>query len=244
MMQLSREERLIKLDSITNTRDLGGYETQDSHYTRTKKYIRAASPANLTSVDCQTLVDYGVRCVVDLRSDYELTHQPSALKEVEEIDYCPISLMQDQNVTVIPENIKNYQDLSGFYIYLIEANKERFKEVFKTFLKYPYDTVLFNCSAGKDRTGVIAALLLDLAGCYEYDIVKDYSESYENNLPMLSKLEEMVTKENQAFLGSNPNYMIKFIGYLVEHYGSAKNYLFECGLKEEEIKEIIENFKI
>ena len=45
--------------------------------------------------------------------------------------------------------------------------------------KYPYDTVLFHCSAGKDRTGIIAGLLLELAGCHDYDIVKDYSESYE-----------------------------------------------------------------
>lgn len=244
MMQLSREERLIPLESITNTRDLGGYETQDGHYTRTKKYVRAASPANLTKKDCDALFEYGIRCVIDLRSDYELVHQPSKLKDMEGIEYCHIALMQDQNLTVIPENIKNYQDLSGFYIYLIEANKEKFKEVFKMFLKHPYDTVLFNCSAGKDRTGVIAALLLDLAGCYEYDIVKDYAESYENNLPMLTELEKMVTAENQAFLGSNPNYMIKFIGYLQEHYGSAKNYLLVCGLQEEEIEEIIENFKI
>ena len=47
------------------------------------------------------------------------------------------------------------------------------------FYDHPYDAVMFNCSAGKDRTGVIAALLLDLAGCHDYDIVKDYSESYE-----------------------------------------------------------------
>ncbi|WRK55297.1 tyrosine-protein phosphatase [Coprobacillaceae bacterium CR2/5/TPMF4] len=58
---------------------------------------------------------------------------------------------------------------------------------------------MFNCSAGKDRTGVIAALLMDLAGCHEYDIVKDYSESYENNLKVMAKLEELVDEDNRAF---------------------------------------------
>lgn len=244
MMQLSREERLIQLEKMTNTRDLGGYETQDGHYTKTKRYVRAASPANFTSDDGKILSEYGIRCVVDLRSDYELEHQPSNFKDMEGIEYYAIPLMKDQSLMVVPEDIKNYQDLSGFYIYLLEANKEQFKEVFTVFLNHPYDTILFNCSAGKDRTGVIAALLLDLAGCHEYDIVKDYSESYENNLPILTELEKMITKENQAFLGSNPNYMIKFIGYLREKYGSTKNYLINCGLKEEEIEEIEENFKI
>lgn len=244
MMQLSREERIIPLEKMTNTRDLGGYETQDGHYTKSKKYVRAASPANFTSNDGKQLLAYGIRCVVDLRSDYELTHQPSKFKDMEGIEYYAISLMKDQTLFVVPEDIKNYQDLSGFYIYLIEANKEQFKEVFTVFLNHPYDTILFNCSAGKDRTGVIAALLLDLAGCHEYDMVKDYAESYENNLPILSELEKMISEDNKAFLGSNPNYMIKFIGYLRETYGSAKNYLMHCGLKEEEIEEIIENFII
>lgn len=244
MMQLSREERLIKLENMSNTRDLGGYETQDGKYTKTHVFVRAASPANCTEKDLQTVYDYGVRCVIDLRSEFELQQQPSKLKGYRDIEYYSIPLMAEVDMSVIPEDIKSYQDLSGFYMYLIEANKEQFKKVFTTIVEHPYQTVLFNCSAGKDRTGVIAGLLLDLAGCHEYDIVKDYAESYENNLEILSELEKMVSSENQAFLGSNPNYMIKFIGYLREHYGSAKEYLIRCGMQEDEINEIIENFKL
>lgn len=244
MMQLSKEERYIQLEKMTNTRDLGGYETQDGHYTKSHKFVRAAGPANATKQDLETLYRYGVRCVVDLRSDYELTHQPSKLKGYKDITYYTIPLMNEEKVSVIPDDIKNYQDLSGFYVYLLEANKEQFKKVFTVFLQHPYDAILFNCSAGKDRTGVIAALLLDLAGCHEYDIVKDYSESYENNLPILSELEKMISAENQAFLGSNPNYMIKFIGYLREHYGSAKEYLIQCGMSETDIEELIANFTL
>lgn len=103
---------------------------------------------------------------------------------------------------------------------------------------------MFNCSAGKDRTGVIAALLLDLAGCHDYDIVKDYSESYENNLKIISELERLVDDANRAFLESAPQMMMKFLDYLREHYGSAKEYLVSCGLEEEKIIEIIENFVI
>lgn len=244
MMQLSREERLIQLENMSNTRDLGGYETQDGKYTKTQVFVRAASPANATENDLQTLYDYGVRCVIDLRSEYELQQQPSKLDGYKNIEYYNIPLMANVDMSVLPDDIKNYQDLSGFYMCLIEANKEQFKKVFKIIIEHPYQTILFNCSAGKDRTGVIAGLLLDLVGCHEYDIVKDYSESYENNLAILSELEKMISSENQAFLGSNPTYMIKFIGYLREHYGSAKEYLISCGMDEDEINDIIENFKL
>ena len=101
---------------------------------------------------------------------------------------------------------------------MIEANKKQLKKVFNIFLNHPYDCTLFNCSAGKDRTGVIACMLLDLAGCHEYDIVKDYSESYENNMAMIKQLEEMIPSEDEKFLGSDPRVMMKFIAYLRENY--------------------------
>ena len=119
-----------------------------------------------------------------------------------------------------------------------------FKKVFNIFLNHPYDCTLFNCSAGKDRTGVIACMLLDLAGCHEYDIVKDYSESYENNMAMIKQLEEMIPSEDEKFLGSDPRVMMKFIAYLRENYGSTKGYLLNIGFSDEEIEEIKENFII
>ena len=152
--------------------------------------------------------------------------------------------MKVKDLNVLPKEIANYHDLAGFYIFMLEANKEQFKEVFEIFYDNPYDAIMFNCSAGKDRTGVVAALLLDLAGCHEYDIVKDYSESYENNLKLIPELEKLVGVENRVYLESEPRMMMKFLDYLRDNYGSAKEYLISCGVEEEKILEIIENFVI
>ena len=244
MLYMTREERLIVLEKMVNTRDLGGYETQAGTYTKSHKYIRASSPANASKADIQALKDYGVKAVIDLRSDYELVHQPHSLKGYKDIEYYHINLLQNENMSVLPNDIKDYQDLSGFYIFMIEANKKQLKKVFNIFLNHPYDCTLFNCSAGKDRTGVIACMLLDLAGCHEYDIVKDYSESYENNMAMIKQLEEMIPSEDEKFLGSDPRVMMKFIAYLRENYGSTKGYLLNIGFSDEEIEEIKENFII
>lgn len=244
MMQLSKEERLLNIDSISNARDLGGYETQDGHFTKTKRYVRTASPHTLDEDGLKILYDYGVRAQIDLRSENEIEKAPSNLKGYNDVKYYHINLLQDAAMAVVPEAVKEYADLSGLYIYIIESCQLKIKEVFEILLQYPYDTVLFNCSAGKDRTGVISALLLDLVGCHEYDIVKDYSESYENNLPIIKDLEKLLGEDKRKFLGSKPEYMMKFLAYLKEHYGSAKDLLMQCGLCEEQIEEIIENFKI
>lgn len=244
MMQLSREERMLKVESMTNIRDLGGYETQSGYYTKSHKFIRSTNPGKLTDDEKAYLYEYGIRLQVDLRSDFEVEQQPSLLKGYKDIEYLRIDLMKSTSLNVLPKEITNYKNLAGFYIYMLEANKEQFKKLFEIFYNHPYDAIMFNCSAGKDRTGVVAALLLDLAGCHEYDIVKDYSESYENNLRLIPELEKIVDSKNHAFLESEPRMMMELLDYLRTNYGSAKEYLISCGLEEEIIFDIIENFII
>lgn len=244
MMQLSREERMLKVESMTNIRDLGGYETQSGYYTKSHKFIRSTNPGKLTDDEKAYLYEYGIRLQVDLRSGFEVEQQPSLLKGYKDIEYLRVDLMKSTSLNVLPKEITNYKNLAGFYIYMLEANKEQFKKLFEIFYDHPYDAIMFNCSAGKDRTGVVAALLLDLVGCHEYDIVKDYSESYENNLRLIPELEKIVDSKNHAFLESEPRMMMELLDYLRTNYGSAKEYLISCGLEEEIIFDIIENFII
>ena len=244
MMQLSREERMLQVESMTNIRDLGGYETQSGYYNKSHKFIRSTNPSKLTDEEKEYLYNYGIRLQIDLRSDFEIEQQPSSLIGYKDIEYIRIDLMKTKNLNVLPKEIANYKDLAGFYIYMLEANKEQFKELFEVFYDHPYDAIMFNCSAGKDRTGVVAALLLDLAGCHEYDIVKDYSESYENNLSLIPELEKIIDAKNHVYLESEPRMMMELLDYLRSNYGSAKEYLISCGFDEEKIMDIIENFTI
>ena len=195
MLYMTREERLLPLEKMVNTRDLGGYETQAGTYSRAHKYLRASSPSNATQKDIQDLKDYGVRVVIDLRSDFEKEQQKNPFQDDKDVDFYEVNLFDSLTASIVPEEVKQYRDLGGVYIYLLEGMKKQFKELFDIFLKYPYDCILFHCSAGKDRTGVTAALLLDLIGCHEYDIVKDYSESYENNIEINEGLAQMMEDE-------------------------------------------------
>lgn len=241
---MTREERLLPTEKMPNTRDLGGYETQSGSYSRSHKYIRASSPSQANQHDITLLKEYGIKAVIDLRSEFE-KKQGNPFQHDQDVDFYEIDLFSTSNTVVVPTEVKKYKDLGGVYIYMLESSKQQIKDLFHIFMRYPYDGVLFHCSAGKDRTGIVSALLLDLVGCHEYDIVKDYSESYENNKEINDDLAKMMNDEamNQ-YLKSSPRYMMEFLDYLREHYGSAKEYLLEIGLKAEEIEEIIENFVI
>ena len=128
MMQLSREERLLHIGKMTNVRDLGGYETQEGYYTKSHKYVRSTCPSGISDDLKEQFYQYGIRTVIDLRSDYELVHQPHSLKGYKDIEYYHINLLQNENMSVLPNDIKDYQDLSGFYIFMIEANKKQLKK--------------------------------------------------------------------------------------------------------------------
>ncbi len=240
-MQLSRQDRLLALHGMTNTRDLGGYETKDGKYTRAKRYIRTAATNYATKGDLDTLYDYGVRVQIDLRSQIEIERAPSSLATYHDIAYYHINLLEEVQAMIIPDKTIS---LSDMYITIIDKYQHGIKEVFDIFLQYPHDTILFNCSVGKDRTGVIAALLLDLAGCYKEDIIKDYVESYENNIPILGLLKDMIGVGREYMLESKPEYMETFLRYLEEKYGSAKGLLLNCGLTEDQLNELIQQFVI
>lgn len=243
MMYLTREERLLPLESIRNTRDLGGYETQEGSYTKTHKYIRAATPAHLTKKDMDYLVDYGVSVVIDLRGQNEVLQAPNQMKDDPRIRYYHVDVFNRENADIAPKDVP-FKNMGDLYCMMLDDLQASFKKVFTIFLENMDKTILFHCSAGKDRTGVISALLLDLAGCHEYDIIKDYSESYENNKEIYDELLKLASPENAHFLLSDPLYMMKMMDHLYENYGSAKSYLLQIGFSEEQVDLLQENFTI
>lgn len=244
MLQLTNEERLIKIANLKNCRDLGGYETQSGYYTKARKYLRSSNVATLENAGLDQLCDYGVAVVVDMRSAFERNQQPSQFENYDDIAYYHVDLLAFDKMLEVAQEHKNYDEPSGYYRFIVEAAKKQIKAVFEIFLDHLDDTVLFNCSQGKDRTGIIAALLLDVAGCFEYDIVKNYSETATHISEMMPYLEALVDENHKQYLSSHPNHMIELLGYLYETYGSSRGYLMEIGLSEGQINQIVDNFLI
>ena len=114
-MKISEERKndaIISWRKITsyrknaNVRDLGGYETQEGYYTKSHKYVRSTCPSGISDDLKEQFYQYGIRTVIDLRSDYELVHQPHSLKGYKDIEYYHINLLQNENMSVFQMILK------------------------------------------------------------------------------------------------------------------------------------------
>ena len=115
-------------------------------------------------------------------------------------------------------------------------NKEKIKKIFKVLINSE-GGVLFHCSAGKDRTGVIAALILGVCNVNQLDIIANYQVT-----STYMKDEEIMKKYDDNLQKSDADYMDTFIKILYKQYGSFENYLLSCDILKEEINRLKNKF--
>lgn len=238
-MYMTKEDRLIPLSSMHNTRDLGGYETQDGHFTKSHKIVRSATSSYLEEADIDTLIGHGLSMVIDLRGDNELELVSHPLSNHPEFSYHHIDLFSTRF-----KDQSQYHNLGDLYCLTLETCKDTIKQVFDLIFTHIDEGILITCAQGKDRTGIISALILDLAGCHPYDIVKDYSESFENNEDIYKQMMAYMNDDQLEQLMSDPLYMMKMMHYIDEHYGSSRSYLLSLGFDNQTLDDFIESFLI
>lgn len=232
----------MKLEGSYNTRDLGGYPVQGGGNTANGQFLRSDKPTRFTEADKQRLYDYGVRLVVDFRSFGETQREPCALKDYKDIEY-----INPQLIDNIHSNIDGARQfsktLSDLYIGFLDNKRDVFLPVFKTILdRHMDDCVFFNCTAGKDRTGTFAMILLKLAGVPDDVIVIDYKPTGDNIKEDMDKLlyasGRVATPEFEDMLRSRPIHMEKTLEHFNNTYGTMESWLGLVGLTQTEIAQL------
>ena len=201
-------------------RELGGYMTNDGEITQWKRFIRSSHIINLSDNDIDFLYNYGVRTVVDLRGESEITESPSALSQSEGILYRNIPFTDDYTYF----GDINYCPLH--HIVPAMKREHRVCEILTEFANAPKGGIIFNCSAGKDRTGIIAVLLLLLANVPIEDIVADYQVTYTYSEKMDRDVDLYRTE---------PEWIVPFINFVLEH-GGITEYLIKQNMRMADIK--------
>ena len=229
-------ERKIQLAGASNVRDLGGYPTLSGKKTKMGRFIRAAGLEGLTDSDIQILLDYGVKVNLDLRTSSESERWPDRLLALPEIAYYQVSLLDGLDLANPPHR------LSELYTEALDHCKSHFKASFELMTQYPEAPFLFHCSAGKDRTGMIAALLLDLAQVDQELIIANYTESVRNLGPLIEEFAQENDPKLRAFLSSNRIDIEPFLKNLENQYGGSEGYLQVIGLSEKNIEDLRESF--
>jgi protein-tyrosine phosphatase len=228
-------ERVIALDGAVNFRDLGGYATLDGRRTRWRVLFRADGLGELSVTDFSILRELGIRTVVDLRSGHEVEQgrfdveaHPVDFHHFPFIDQLPNAEQWDRRPGLLGAQYKEMLDDAAPQI--IGA-----LEVLAAPDAHP---AVFHCTAGKDRTGLLSALVLSLLGVPEETVVADYALSGEAMERLRAKLilkypdgKDVIADIDEVF-SANPANMVELFAYLHERYGSVAEYAVTVGVPD------------
>lgn len=226
-------ERHLPMEGGYNFRDLGGYKTADGRFVKWGKVFRSDDLHTLTDADLKYLSSIPIITIVDFRSKEEISAAPDRIPESAHNDYAfsisPGNLTAPSDSSAFDLSALKSLDLdsvmTAINIQLVadpESNKV-YRKFFKL-LEEHRGPLLFHCTAGKDRTGMAAALFLMALGVDEKTVMDDYLLSNEY---IKEKFADMVARYPffAPLAGVNAKYLQAGIDRIKEEYGSVETYL-------------------
>lgn len=222
--------RRILLSHTLNTRDLGGYPIDRRRATSYQKFLRSDVPHIASKEDIELLSVAQITTIIDLRNDIEVQKKPCAFKEIDSMEYHHCRMHGDGRLPESPAAVPHS------YLEMIDEQTSVLKIL--QAMTNAKGSVLFHCSAGKDRTGVISALLLLLAGVQKPDIIADYHISQAYLSDLLLQYSQSSDSVDINIITPKVEYMEQFLKLFLDKYGSIEAYLLRIGLLEYEINRL------
>jgi len=235
-------ERLVLLEGAANFRDLGGYRTADGGRTRWGLVFRSDALHRLTTADLAVVGQLGLRVVYDLRRDAEIERAPSTLPDDVRRELFTIgsstAAAQTKEITelILDHEFGPIDD--DFLVEIYRSMAETAAPTFGRLLTALTDPdglpALFHCMAGKDRTGMTAALLLSVLGVDETTVLDDYelsadyyTEQQMERLRPKFAAAGVDVEQYRGLFGAPRHAMAALLATLHEEYGSVERYLLE-----------------
>lgn len=233
-MQTTCEARELAIEVAHNVRHLAGLRTRDGRTTTARDVVRAASLHRLLPAGIGTLADGGIRTVIDLRSQFERERDvtPDLARFGMTTVFAPVFEMDASPVGQTPGDFPGYAEV---YRRMLERGRAAYRCLVET-VADAEGGVLFHCAAGKDRTGVGAALLLQVAGVRDEDIVDDYRVSAERLAPVLGewlprmKARGIDLEHATRLMASDAVEMEATLSHIRATWGTAEGYLLDIGV--------------
>jgi protein-tyrosine phosphatase len=228
-------ERVIALDGAVNFRDLGGYATLDGRRTRWRVLFRADGLGELSVTDFSILRELGIRTVVDLRSGHEVEQGRF------DVEAHPVDFHHFPFIDQLPNAEQWYRRpglLGAQYKEMLDDAAPQIIGALEVLATPDAHPAVFHCTAGKDRTGLLSALVLSLLGVPEETVVADYALSGEAMERLRAKLilkypdgKDVIADIDEVF-SANPANMVELFAYLHERYGSVAEYAVTVGVPD------------
>jgi protein-tyrosine phosphatase len=247
----------IELENAVNVRDLGGLPAEGGNRIRAGQLVRSDNLQDLSPADVTRLVDeVGVTTVVDLRSTGEVTSEgPGPLKALSSVEHVHLSLLPEfgemtdvakdalalNRERALQRDPQNVAD--AFYFGYLEDRPESVVGALRTIATAP-GAALVHCAAGKDRTGVVVAMALSVAGVPREEIVADYEATGERIEQILDRLRSSPTYAADIDNvpahehDPRPDIMRRFLDRLDADYGGPLGWLREHGFDRVDAKRL------
>jgi len=235
--------RDLDWDGCLNARDLGGHPTADGSETLYGRVVRADSVRQLSEAGWRAALAYGVRTVVDLRHREERSADPPGSLPVEVVE-APFFELDDGTLAELAAVEAAGGDgatvTRGIYLVFLERFRANVARAIAAVAHAPDGAVLVHCVGGKDRTGLVSAFLLHLAGVDREEIADDYARSEIRLEPRhrrwLAAARTEEERERLRRIAATPRQAL--LGTLAEverRYGSLQAYLRAGGLGEDDL---------
>ncbi len=241
-------ERWFNLSGCDNVRDLGGLPTLDGAATRHGVFLRADSVQTLTDADVILLREtFGLRTIIDLRAREEAAREGRGPLAEEPIDYHNLSFLpgewvmpDDPRFPTIVRDLDSADRIEHYLDYLRLAGPA-VAQALRVLAQPTTGPALFHCAAGKDRTGVLAALLLSIAGVDREAIVADYAQTNERIHLVNARLAQRPSYNRPTApltpdqLSCRPEVMRGFLAGIDASWGGPAAWAHDAGLTESDL---------
>ncbi len=230
--------RKIALEGTVNFRDLGGYGTLDGRHTKWGRIFRADGLSHLSDADLSVLEELGIKCVIDLRTESEVN------EGFFPVDKLAVSFHHHPLMRHVGSN-NDFSVAPGFlattYLDMADESHGEIAQVLRLLANRNNTPAVFHCTAGKDRTGVTAAVLLSLLGCSRETIVADYTQSHAAMDALRQKLALKYPAAKDTIMAADDLFSADaasielFLDHLETRHGSVVGFAKFAGLSSDDI---------
>jgi protein-tyrosine phosphatase len=238
--------RELRWDACLNVRDLGGLPLADGGETRPGALVRSDRADLLSRSGRRALVAHGVTTVVDLRgaSERDGAHAVAGVQTVR------VPLFGDDDAAFLA-GADACTTMEDFYVYALTTRAAAFATAVAAVADAPDGGVLVHCQGGRDRTGIVVALLLALAGVPDDLIAEDYAASEVALQPMYRDwIEAADDADERAYReravrerACRPELMLRVLAWLRDRYGGVEDYLLGAGASESQLARVRERLR-
>jgi len=232
----SARSRLVELEGCFNFRDLGGYSSSDGRRLRWGRLFRSDALHHMTPSDLRRVREgIGVRTVVDLRSSAERRQEPRAELCAPPVREHHVPLFDRERSGPAPA-----LPLDELYFAMLQVARAPIANVIRLLARGELPAVV-HCAAGKDRTGLVSAVLLSALGVSDADVIEDYAATRTglgrivDRVRGSSSYASVFVELPPETLTAEPETMARLLERVSREFGSMRGYLVACGLADGEL---------